>query len=129
MQVRDEFYPDIETKFEHLLTHMGDKNKVTEELVKILKEICNLELFYSSSLDKFANSVSKLLIGKDPIKDILIIFERILASKFDESQKLAHEIKDDLIPFLITSLDYPAQQRLKERGPSIRETRATVSIR
>lgn len=81
MQTRDEFYPDIETKYEHLLTHMSDKNKVTDELIKILKEICNLELFYSSSLDKFANSVSKLLIGKDPIKDILIIFERIISSK------------------------------------------------
>ena len=81
MQNRDEFYPDIETKFDHLLAHMTDKNKVTDELVKILKEICNLELFYSSSLDKFANSISKLLIGKDPIKDILIIFERIIASK------------------------------------------------
>lgn len=30
MQPKDEFYPDIETKYEHLLTHMTDKNKMTE---------------------------------------------------------------------------------------------------
>lgn len=37
-----EFYPDIETKYEHLLTHMNDKNKITHELINILKEIVNL---------------------------------------------------------------------------------------
>lgn len=89
MQNRDEFYPDIETKYKHLLTHMEDKNKVTDELISILQEICNLERYYSTSLDKFANSISKLLIGKDPLKDILIIFERIIASKSEESNRLA----------------------------------------
>ena len=126
MQNRDEFYPDIEVKYEHLLTHMADKNKVTDDLIKILKEICNLELFYSSSLDKFANSVSKLLMGKDPIKDILIVFERIIASKSEESEKLAHEIKDDLIPYLTASMDLEAQQKLKDRSSNIKETRAIV---
>jgi hypothetical protein len=53
---------------------MNEKNKVTDELVKILKELCNLEVFYSNTLDKLANSVSKLLVGKDPFKDVLIIF-------------------------------------------------------
>lgn len=38
-------------------------------------------MFNSKNLDKFANSLSKLLIGKDPLKDTFIIFERILASK------------------------------------------------
>ena len=52
---------------------MNDKNNVTNQLVKILKDVCNLELFYSSSLDKFANAVSKLFLGNDPIKDVLII--------------------------------------------------------
>lgn len=53
---------------------MTDKNRMSEELIKIMKEVCNMEDFYSNSMDKFANSVSKLLIGKDPIKDILIIY-------------------------------------------------------
>lgn len=37
MQPKVEFYPDIETKYEHLINHMNDKNKATEELIKILE--------------------------------------------------------------------------------------------
>lgn len=89
MQNRVEFYPDIETKYEHLLTHMNDKNKITHELINILKEIVNLEEFYSTTLDKFANSISKLLVGKDPIKEVLITLDKILTSKSEGSSGLA----------------------------------------
>lgn len=78
---RVEFYPDIETKFDHLVTHMNDKNQVTADLIKILKDICNLELFYSSSLDKFANSICQLFKGKDPLKDSLVILEHLVSGK------------------------------------------------
>ena len=75
--------------------------------------MCNLEIFYSNTLDKLANSISKLLIGSDPFKDVLIIFERMLASKCDESEKMAQEIKDDMIPFILESVDSKSQEIFK----------------
>lgn len=68
---------------------MNDKNKITNELVNILKQIANLEEFYSTTLDKFANSISKLLVGKDPIKEVLITIDKILTSKSEGSSTLA----------------------------------------
>ena len=92
-----------------------------------MKEVCNMEIFYSNSMDKFANSVSKLLVGKDPIKDILIIYERILASKSEESQKLANSIKNDILPFLEESLDVQTQQKLKDTQKEVKEMRMKVN--
>ena len=60
---------------------MHEKNKVIDEFSRVLKDLCDWEMFNSKNLDKFANSISKLLVGKDPLKDTFIIFERILASK------------------------------------------------
>lgn len=57
-------------------------------------------MFNSRNLDKFANSISKLLVGKDPLKDTFILFERILASKSEQSNKIAVSIKEDMLPFL-----------------------------
>lgn len=53
---------------------MTEKNTIVQEFLHILKEICEAETFYSRSLDKFANMLSKLIIGKDPLKDVFIIF-------------------------------------------------------
>ena len=47
---------------------MNSKNRIVEELLQLLKQICDFEHFYSKSIDKFANSVSKLIVGKDPLK-------------------------------------------------------------
>lgn len=47
---REEFSPDIEVKFEQLLAHMSEKNTIVEEFLRILREICDAELFYSRSL-------------------------------------------------------------------------------
>ena len=60
---------------------MGEKNTIVEEFLRILREICDTEMFYSRSLDKFANNISKLIVGKDPLKEVLIIFERAIAAK------------------------------------------------
>ena len=84
-QISDKFYPDIEMKFSQICAHMTEKNKTVEEFMKILKDFCDWEMFNSKNLDKFANSVSKLLIGRDPLKDVFILFERILASKSSAS--------------------------------------------
>ena len=53
---------------------MTEKNSTIEEFLRILREICDAEIFYSRSLDKFANNISKLMVGKDPLKEVLIIF-------------------------------------------------------
>ena len=47
---------------------MAEKNSVVEEFLRILREVCDAEIFYSRSLDKFANNLSKLIVGKDPLK-------------------------------------------------------------
>jgi hypothetical protein len=107
---------------------MTGKNKVTEELTKILEEICNFEFFYSKSLDNFANSISKLLVGQDPIKDILIILERIISSKSEESEKLAKEIKDDLLPHVRDSVNVRAQDSFREKQGAVRNIRASVLL-
>jgi hypothetical protein len=53
---------------------MHEKNKVIDEFSRVLKDLCDWEMFNSKNLDKFANSISKLLVGKDPLKDTFIIF-------------------------------------------------------
>ena len=53
--------------------------------MKVFKDICDLERFYYTSLDKFANVLSKVLQGKDPLKDILITVEKMISNKADLS--------------------------------------------
>ena len=79
---------------------MNEKNAVISEFISILREICDTEIFYSRTLDKFANSISKLMIGKDPLKEVFIIFERIIAAKSEQSMEMANNIKDDMLPFI-----------------------------
>ncbi len=75
-----------------------------------MKEICDWELFYSRSLDKFANSVSKLIVGKDPLKEVFIIFERMLSGKSEQAETLASSLKEDMIPFLEEKLQMRREQ-------------------
>lgn len=79
---------------------MNDKNAVIEEFLRILREICDAEIFYSRSMDKFANNLSKLIVGKDPLKEVFIIFERAVSAKSEQALELASNIKDDMIPFI-----------------------------
>ena len=72
--IREEINPDIDLKFDQLLVHMNEKNGILAEFINILKEICDAEIFYSRTMDKFANNISKLMIGKDPLKEAFIIF-------------------------------------------------------
>lgn len=53
---------------------MTEKNGIVTEFINILKEICDAEIFYSRTMDKFANNISKLMVGKDPLKEAFIIF-------------------------------------------------------
>lgn len=68
--------------------------------MQILRQLCDLEVFYSRNMDKLANAVSKLLLGKDPLKDVFIIFERLLSAKAEQATILASSIKDDMLPFV-----------------------------
>lgn len=72
--IKEEINPDIELKYDQLLVHMNEKNGILTEFINILKEICDAEIFYSRTMDKFANNISKLMIGKDPLKEVFIIF-------------------------------------------------------
>ncbi len=83
--IREEFNPDIEVKFEQLLAHVAEKNGIIGEFLRVLREICDAEIFYSRSMDKFANNISKLMVGKDPLKEVFIIFERAVAAKSEQS--------------------------------------------
>lgn len=93
----------------------------------MLKDLCDLEAFYYSSLDRCADALSKLFEGKDPIKDILMNLEHIISSKAVESEKLAKSIKDDLMPHLEASINVKAQQALKDKVNDVRNIRASVS--
>ena len=69
------------------------------EFHSILKSLCEIEEYYSRNLDKLAESTSKLIIGKDTLKEVFIVFERMLASRADEARLLAENIKNDMMPF------------------------------
>jgi hypothetical protein len=72
-------------------------------------------MFNSRNLDKFANSISKLLVGKDPLKDTFILFERILASKSEQANKMANSIKEDMLPFLDKAIDLKEQTAIRNQ--------------
>lgn len=40
------------------------------------------------------------MIGKDPLKEVFIIFERLIGAKAEQSMEMAKSIKDDMIPFI-----------------------------
>ena len=126
---REEFSPDIEVKFEQLLAHMSEKNTIVEEFLRILREICDAELFYARSLDKFANNISKLIVGKDPLKEVFIIFERAVSPKSEQSVELAQSIKNDMIPFIEkNAIDPPQQQDLRLKQQSVKDIRSLVHL-
>ena len=56
------------------------------------------------------------MVGKDPLKEVFIIFERAIGAKSEQSIELAQNIKDDMIPFLEqTAIDRKEQQELRNR--------------
>jgi hypothetical protein len=126
---REEFNPDIEVKYEQLLGHMMEKNTIVEQFLSILREICDAEIFYSRSLDKFANNISKLIVGKDPLKEVLIVFERAVSAKSEQSLIQANSIKDDMIPFIASNaIDLPSQQALRGKQKAVKDLRSLVRL-
>lgn len=93
------FHPDIAERFELFVQHTASKHKVVMEFHSILKGLCELEEFYSRSLDKLAESISKLIVGKDALKEVFITFERMLAARAEEARLLADSVKNDMMPF------------------------------
>lgn len=78
-------------------------------------------------MDKFANNLSKLIIGKDPLKEVFIIFERAVAAKSEQALELANNIKDDMIPFIETqAIDHKEQLELKNKQKIVKDIRAVV---
>ena len=67
------------------------------------------------------------MIGKDPLKEVLIIFERAVAAKSEQAMELATSIKDDMIPFIEKeAIDMKEQNDLKSRQKLVKDTRAHV---
>lgn len=93
------FHPDLGEKYEQFLEHTASKHRVVSEFLSILKSLCDLEEFYSRNLEKLADSVSKLMLGKDTLKEVFILFERMLSAKSDEARLLAENVKNDMMPF------------------------------
>ena len=50
----------------------------------------------------------------------------MLASKSEQSEKIAQSIKDDMIPFILASVDSKAQQIFRDKQKRVKETRAKV---
>ncbi len=49
-----------------------------------------------------AESTSKLIVGKDTLKGILIVFERLLSSLAEQAKSVAENIKSDMMPYVKT---------------------------
>lgn len=127
---REEINPDIEIKFEHLITHMTEKNSIVAEFLSVLKEICDAEIFYSRTMDKFANNISKLMVGKDPLKEVFIIFERIIGAKSEQAMEMANNIKDDMIPFIEKeTVDLKEQAELRAKQKIVKDMKLNVGMR
>jgi hypothetical protein len=125
---REELNPDIEIKYDHLITHMTEKNAVVGEFVNILKEICDANIFYSRTMEKFANNISKLMIGKDPLKEVFIIFERLIGAKAEQAMEMAKSIKDDMIPFVESAAaDLKEQGELRSKQKIVKDMKTNVS--
>ena len=52
----------------------------------------------------------------------------MLASKAEQSEKIAQSIKDDMIPFILASIDNKSQQIFRDKQKRVKETRAKVRI-
>ena len=67
------------------------------------------------------------MVGKDPLKEVFIIFERAIAAKSEQSIELANSIKDDMIPFIQDHhIDLNDQNDLRGRHKLVRDMRAKV---
>jgi hypothetical protein len=122
-----EINPDIEIKYDHLIAHMNEKNAIVTEFLNILREICDAEIFYSRTMDKFANNISKLMIGKDPLKEVFIIFERLIGAKSEQSMEMANSIKDDMIPFIEKeSVDIREHNELRSKQKLVKDMKFNV---
>ena len=66
-------------------------------------------------------------MGKDPLKEVFIIFERAISAKSEQSVELAQSIKNDMIPFIEkNAIDPPQQQELRLKQQSVKDIRSLV---
>jgi hypothetical protein len=68
------------------------------------------------------------MVGKDPLKEVLIIFERVVGAKSEQSMELANSIKDDMIPFIEKeAVDLKEQGDLRAKQKLVKDMRSNVS--
>lgn len=80
-------------------------------------------------MDKFANNISKLMVGKDPLKEVFIIFERIIGAKSEQAMEMANNIKDDMIPFIEKeTVDLKEQNELRGKQKLVKDMKLNVRI-
>lgn len=84
-----------------------------------------MEEFYSRNLEKLADSVSKLMLGKDTLKEVFIVFERMLSAKSDEAKLLAENVKNDMMPFT-KQIASEGNYSFKGDGGLVKEVRSEV---
>lgn len=78
-------------------------------------------------MEKFANNISKLMIGKDPLKEVFIIFERLIGAKSEQSMEMAKNIKDDMIPFVESAAsDLKEQGELRSKQKLVKDMKINV---
>jgi len=67
------------------------------------------------------------MIGKDPLKEVFIVFERIIAAKSEQAMEMANNIKDDMIPFVQQqAIEIAPQGELKGKQKMVKDIRANV---
>jgi hypothetical protein len=64
-----------------------------------------------------------LIVGKDTLKEVFIVFERMLSSRAEEARIIAESVKNDMMPFTKSILN-EQNYGYKNDERKVREVRA-----
>ncbi len=67
------YSPDIVERIESLSRKAMEKKKILSDFVGILQDRANLEDYYSRNLEKISESLTKLIHGRDNMKEIFLL--------------------------------------------------------
>ncbi|CAD8086726.1 unnamed protein product [Paramecium primaurelia] len=104
-----DFSPDISERIDTLSRKCLEKKKVILDFISLLQARAELEEYYSRSLEKIGESLTKLIHGKDSLKDLFIILRSYFHIQSEQTRTFARQIKNDVIQEL-------EQHLIKEDG-------------
>ncbi|KAM3136645.1 hypothetical protein pb186bvf_011281 [Paramecium bursaria] len=100
-----QFSPDITEKIDNLTKKCLERKKMLQDFIVLMKQRAELEEYYSRNLEIIAESLTKLIHGKDGLKDIFINLSSYLHIQTEQTRGFARQIKNDIIEELEKSLN------------------------